>query len=238
MIIYKITNIINNKIYIGKALENKDEYMGSGIYIKSAIKKHGIENFKKEILCECKEFNILNMLEIFFIGFYKSNIKEFGYNLTLGGEGGDLLADHPMKKEIYEKIRLANTGKNHFTKRMSKKEYDKYIILKRKVTSGDNHYSKKLSPEDYEKFRQQQSEKSKGKKNIHSKRIKVVGPNNKEYVLFGNFKKIIIDLNNGNCGLYNYLLYMLKTGKSWLKNSGKINTKEKSKYFGWTAQYI
>ena len=49
-IVYKTTNNINGKIYIGVSSNNYHHYKGSGLLIKKALKKYGAENFTKEIL--------------------------------------------------------------------------------------------------------------------------------------------------------------------------------------------
>lgn len=85
--IYKITNQINGKIYIGKhSTDNLDDgYMGSGILICKAEKKYGKENFTKEYLAFCDTEEKLNWFEKFYIK--KFNAREVGYNLTDGGDG-------------------------------------------------------------------------------------------------------------------------------------------------------
>ena len=51
--VYQITNLLNNKIYVGKHKSAnhpfENGYYGSGKQIKAAIEKYGIENFKKEL---------------------------------------------------------------------------------------------------------------------------------------------------------------------------------------------
>lgn len=92
--IYRITNKINGKTYIGKHEYKKlnDNYMGSGVYLKRAQKKYGMENFQKEILV----FNIsklehANLLEKTFIANEREKVGiENCYNIANGGDGGNL----------------------------------------------------------------------------------------------------------------------------------------------------
>ena len=88
--IYRITNLINGKTYIGQHKYKKlnDSYMGSGVYLEKAKKKYGIENFKKEILV----FNILkkehiDLLEKTFIASEREKVGARNcYNIAKGGE--------------------------------------------------------------------------------------------------------------------------------------------------------
>lgn len=112
MIIYKITNLLDNKIYIGQDLKNNPNYYGSGIYLKNSIKLLGKNNFKKEIIEYCKTKDELNEREIFWIKELNSTSPN-GYNLSKGGDGGDTYThqNEERKKEIIQK-RLESIEKN------------------------------------------------------------------------------------------------------------------------------
>lgn len=109
MIIYKTTNLINNKIYIGQFNGKSKSYIGGGKYFKRAVKKYGEENFKFEIIVE-GDFNIklTDELEIHYIQLYNSTNPNFGYNLAPGG-GGRIA--YKLSEEHKKKISIGNKGK-------------------------------------------------------------------------------------------------------------------------------
>ena len=100
--IYRITNKINGKTYIGQHKYKKlnDSYMGSGKILKQSIKKYGIENFKKEILV----FNIskkdqADLLEKTFIVSEREKVGvENCYNIADGGGGIAIKGRIPWNK--------------------------------------------------------------------------------------------------------------------------------------------
>lgn len=85
--VYKITNNINDKTYIGVHKTNNpyDSYMGSGLAIKQAIKKHGKENFVKEILFVTEDKQEAYNKEAELTENFNSNSN---YNMKRGGIGG------------------------------------------------------------------------------------------------------------------------------------------------------
>jgi len=101
MIIYKTTNLINGKIYVGQTKSENQRYLGSGKLLKRAIKKNGPKNFKREILCRCFDQESLNKMEQFWILELNSQDPKIGYNLDKGGTG----------RENYESVSKKNSRK-------------------------------------------------------------------------------------------------------------------------------
>jgi len=103
-VIYKTTNIINDKTYVGQTTKKGiklERYLGSGTYLNYAIEKYGKENFEKEILCECFSREQLNRIERLFIKLLLPD-----YNIADGGYGGNL------GEEINKKISVALKGRH------------------------------------------------------------------------------------------------------------------------------
>jgi group I intron endonuclease len=100
--IYKTTNLINGKIYIGKSSKDDPSYLGSGIIIKEAIQKYGVENFIREIIEYCSD-DVIDQREIFWIDQMNARIRGIGYNIAPGGFGGDNTTTHPNKEVIVAK---------------------------------------------------------------------------------------------------------------------------------------
>ncbi len=84
--VYKITNLVNQKYYIGQHITKNlyDSYMGSGTAIRSAIKKYGVSSFKKDILYVFDNFTDMNNKEIELIDLPVVKDSQ-SYNIILGG---------------------------------------------------------------------------------------------------------------------------------------------------------
>ena len=86
--VYKTTNLVNGKIYIGKHIteDPNDRYLGSGHLFYKAVRKYGVKNFKKEVLFifDNEEEMLDKERELVNEEFIKDDSN---YNLIVGGTG-------------------------------------------------------------------------------------------------------------------------------------------------------
>ena len=194
--IYKITNKVNDKSYIGKTnniirrwKEHKYGHGGTSILSKAFI-KYGIENFEFSIIdmqkCSTiKELNKqLSELEVYYIGIYDTFRN--GYNATIGGEG---ISFYKHSEETKKRISNSNKGKV-----LSKERLEKM----RAAMLGRHH-----TPEAKEKIRkallnrnhaiyEKMALKNKGKHRDHEMIMKGAMKRKKpilQYDKYGNFLK-------------------------------------------------
>lgn len=144
-VIYKITNILNGKAYIGQTINFKDRKKNhlqakDKYSIHKAIQKYGKDNFLWEILEECQKED-LNDREIFWIKYYDTYYN--GYNETKGGDNADALVkwinEHKEEHLIQAKKNLIKANEYLKTHR---EEHLKQLALARQ--KGINARKKKV----------------------------------------------------------------------------------------------
>ena len=115
--IYKATNKINGKAYIGfdsnwpkRQKTHKNKFNKNKTKFYCALRKYGWDNFDWTVLYQSKDKeHCLNVMESHFIKEYNS--FEDGYNMTFGGEA--VMFDRRHSPETKEKMRLSHEGKKH-----------------------------------------------------------------------------------------------------------------------------
>ena len=131
--IYKITNLYNNKSYIGKSIHiprrfrehrSPNEWKrtpNKPLYL--AFQKYGLDAFTFEVIEQCNEEQ-LNEREIYWIEYYQTTNEEFGYNIQLGGEGHGPHDQHPNHKLTLEDVQdIRKRYANHERKAEVEKLY-------------------------------------------------------------------------------------------------------------------
>ena len=143
--VYSHTNKTNGKTYIGLTSMTPEERWKSGkgyhsgTHFRNAIDKYGWDNFEHKIIKDNLTKEEASYLEQYYISFYNSTDRHYGYNMSSGGECGG----HPQTEETRMKISehsVGFKGRTHTEETLEKM---------RNAKSGKNHpnYGKHLSEE-------------------------------------------------------------------------------------------
>ena len=150
MIIYKITNKINGKVYIGQTIHSLDDRWqqhirnakkGVRTHFYSAIRKYGENNFEPEVICEATTKEEMNLLETYYIQEYNS--INVGYNMVDGGNNNVMFI--PEVNQHHKDVVRSEENRTKISNSM-----------KKKIANGDF-----FKPEHRKKL----SDKAKGNKN-------------------------------------------------------------------------
>ena len=203
-VIYEVTNLINNKTYIGQTImkgNSFSKYFGSGKLIKRAFYKYGKSNFKKEILEYCFNRETLNDSEVFWISSLQPN-----YNLAAGGYINPMWSMSKEEKDKWrQKLRDVHTNRSEKEKETiinkiqytinNRSEKEKEII---KQKLYDVHTNR--SEEEKEIIKQKKivnwKNKPQEEKNLHNKKIKNKWANKSKEEKEITKQKIKVIINN------------------------------------------
>ena len=137
MIIYLVTNLINQMKYVGQTTrtlkQRKSSHLssskkGSTYYLHRAIRKYGAENFKWEVIHNATSEEELNEKETYFIKEYNTN-SQVGYNLTEGGRGIRGWKHSELTKEKIKQCAIKNNSAQYLKKFVQSEEGRKKISL-------------------------------------------------------------------------------------------------------------
>lgn len=206
-IIYKTTNLINGKIYIGqhKTDNMSDGYLGSGKLIIQAIKKYGSQNFKRIILQTAETRQQANNVQKHYIKLF--NAQQSGYNIHQGGLGfsselnpqkldpkfgerNPFFGKHHSKqtKDKIKKTKRNNGGSfgernSMFGRKHTKQVKQRISTLNSGRLVGDKNPSKR--PEVREKLKQAKL----GLNNPRGCMWKLISPQGQETIINGGIKR-------------------------------------------------
>lgn len=239
--IYKTTNLVNGKIYVGKKRgEFTSKYFGSGRYLNNALNKYGKDNFSVELLEYCDSLEQQNNQEKYWIAYFKDLGCDM-YNISRGGDGGDTYyglsdEDRNMRCEKTSKVTVfrhlpvesrkkawetrRKNGTDKFStaqlEKMSKshlgKKQSKETVMKKSMIRLGTHLS--------EETKRKISESNKGKKRSIETRMKM-SKINKQRVgeLNGFYGKHHSDSTKKLIGSYNKSRF---ADRLWI-NNGIVN---------------
>lgn len=237
--VYKITNKLNGKIYIGMSKNLKNRWSANGIHYKqskrfyNAIQKYGWNNFNKEILVDNLSFEEACSLEKENIVKYNSRNRYVGYNIAEGGNGGIIYLTHP--KGMLGKKQTLYQITSH-SKWASKKENN--CMTNGKVIWGETHeHPKGFLNKKHKEESKNKTSKTFKERGINKKKVKATLPNN-DIIVFNSLNECAeyFDIQPTS----SVIIRLLKTNEPY-KLSRNVNNALKEKFkklVGLKLEYI
>lgn len=153
--IYCIKNVLNNKIYVGQSVniaerfrEHKSHLSNNchgNEYLQNAWNKYGENNFIFEILEKCSKEE-LDIKERYWIMYYNSNVRDYGYNYESGGHKNKKLSEETKVKISKNHCDVSGSNNPFYGKTHSAKSIDKFLnnpnYINRKHLGEDSHFAK------------------------------------------------------------------------------------------------
>lgn len=165
--IYKITNLLDGKVYIGQHTTTNldDGYFGSGKHIIRAVKKYGKENFRKEIQGFYEDKDELNYMERVFVDQTFLDRADT-YNLALGG--GNVQFSEQHKKHLSEALRKsAKRPEVKLKKSLNRKKYFSDDKVRQFHADCFKAYFARMSTEEKNEFKKQCLVRSSRRKEVY-----------------------------------------------------------------------
>ena len=205
--IYKITNLINNKVYIGQTKDLRKRWKEHcdcasdrrrTNYLYNAMRKYGIDNFKMEVIeGPTPDYN---EREKYWISYYNSFLdKNKGYNMTLGGEDPPILSGDESSATIYNEKTINQIQFALINNKLSYDEISKKFEISKEYLSMINRGISRKNDELYYPLRYNGNERKSSKivldiTNSLLYTTKSIEQLSREYKIGANF---IYDVNEG-----------------------------------------
>lgn len=164
--IYCIRNRVNNKLYIGQTTQSVNSRFKKHRYdsrryaivknkisiLYHSIHKHGEDSFNIEILAIAYSKEKLDDFEKYYIAYFKTQQKQFGYNIREGGtDGGRYPKTYARDKEISRPRKLSAEGRAILSE-TGKKNILKVDRKKSSEAARNYHLGKKKNPDSVEQM--------------------------------------------------------------------------------------
>jgi group I intron endonuclease len=173
-IIYKITNRVNGKIYIGQTTSTlvkrwqKHQYKSHCTLLSRAIRKYGKDNFDVCTISRCSSLKEMNHRESYYIKLFKA-LSPYGYNLDSGGKNKKMSPESRLKISMSQKGKKKKPHTQEARNKMSASHFGKKASPETRLKLSNLRRGRKMSQESINKTRMAVLGKSKSE--IHKQKL-------------------------------------------------------------------